>query len=287
MLNAILFPVLVLGCMGVIFGAVLGFASIIFKVEQDPKVPLIRECLPGANCGGCGFAGCDALAEAIAKGDAPVNACPVGGSAVAEKVSAVMGVEVVDSVKMTAFVKCNGTCDKAKNKYEYYGAGDCALENAVNGGHKACSYGCLGDGNCVKVCAFDALSIVDGVAVVDREKCVACGACIKACPKQLIELVPYDKNIRVACNSHDMPKPTKDNCSTGCMGCSLCARNCPKEAIVMDKFLAKVDYEKCVQCGICTKKCPTGAISNIAKADEPVEVAAAAEEKPTEEKTEA
>lgn len=264
MLNGILIPIAIIGGMGVIFGAILGFASIIFKVEQDPKVPLIRECLPGANCGGCGFAGCDALAEAISKGDAPVNACPVGGAAVAAKVGEVMGIEAGESVKMTAFVKCKGTCDKAKNKYEYYGAGDCALENALNGGHKACSYGCLGDGNCVKACAFDALSIVDGVAVVDKDKCVACGACIKACPKNLIELVPYDNNIRVACNSHDMPKPTKDNCSTGCMGCSLCAKNCPSEAIVMDKFLAKVDYDKCTQCGICTTKCPTGAISDMA-----------------------
>lgn len=263
MLNAILFPVLVLGCMGVVFGAILGFASIIFRVEQDPKIPLIRECLPGANCGGCGFAGCDALAEAIANGDAPVNACPVGGAAVAAKVGEVMGVEAGADVKMTAFVKCAGTCDKAVDKYEYYGAGDCALENALNGGHKACSYGCLGDGNCVRACAFDALSIVNGVAVVDREKCVACGACIKACPKGLIDLVPYDSAIRVSCNSHDMPKASKDNCAAACIGCGICARNCPSEAVKVENFLAKVDYSKCTQCGLCTEKCPTGAISNI------------------------
>ena len=259
----IVLPIAIIGGMGVVFGAILGFASIIFRVEQDPKIPAIRECLPGANCGGCGFAGCDSLAAAIANGEAPINACPVGGGDVAAKIGEVMGLEAGESVKMTAFVKCKGDCDKAKNKYEYYGASDCALENAVNGGHKACNYGCLGDGNCVRACAFDAISVVNGVAVVNRDKCVACGACIKACPKSLIELVPYDSLVRVACNSHDMPKVSKDNCAIGCMGCSICAKNCPSQAITMDKFLAKVDYEKCTMCGVCTTKCPTGAISFI------------------------
>ena len=209
MLNAILFPILVVGGLGVLFGIILGIAAIKFRVERDPKIDSIREALPGANCGGCGFAGCDALAEAIATGKAPVNGCPVGGA-------------------------------------------------------KACAYGCLGDGNCVKACNFDALHVVDGVAVVDKDKCVACGACIKACPKHLIELVPYDNLIRVACNSKDMPKATKDNCAAGCMGCKICERNCPSEAVTVTDFLAHVDYDKCTQCGICTEKCPTKAIAKRA-----------------------
>ena len=159
-----------------------------------------------------------------------------------------MGVKADTSAKKTAFVKCNGTCDKAKNKFEYYGAPDCVYENGINGGAKACAYGCLGDGNCVKACNFDALHVVDGVAVVDKDKCVACGACIKACPKHLIELVPYDNLIRVACNSKDMPKATKDNCAAGCMGCKICERNCPSEAVTVTDFLLNVDYDKCTQC---------------------------------------
>ncbi len=266
-INAILFPVLVLGCMGVVFGAVLGFASIIFKVEQDPKVPLVRECLPGANCGGCGFAGCDALAEAIAKGEAPVNACPVGGAAVSEKVAAVMGVEAGSAEKMTAFVKCQGDCNKAKTKFEYYGSDNCAFEATVSGGRKTCNYGCLGDGNCVAACAFDAIHIVDGIAVVDKEKCVACGACIKACPKNLIELVPYAKKVRVTCNSLDPAAVAMKACDTACIGCGKCSRACPVEAIEMiatkavpPAKLAKIDYSKCVGCGKCVSECPKGAI---------------------------
>ncbi len=258
---SILFPVIVLGIMAVIFGLILGFAGIKFKVEQDERVSLVRECLPGANCGGCGFAGCDALAAAIVDGSAPVNGCPVGGAAVAAKVGEIMGVAAEAGAKKTAFVKCSGDCESAKDKYVYFGAQDCGLENALAGGAKACAFGCLGDGNCVKACAFDAIHVVNGVAVVDKDKCVACGACIKACPKALIELVPYDSKVRVACSSHDMPKPTKDNCAKGCMGCKLCEKNCPNEAVKVDNFLAKVDYDKCTQCGACTEKCPTKAIN--------------------------
>lgn len=260
-INSILYPILSIGGMGVLFGLGLGVAAIKFKVEQDPKVPLIKDCLPGANCGGCGYAGCDALAEAIVKGEAKVNACPVGGDTAANKIADIMGVEADASVKVTAFVKCKGDCEKAKDKYEYYGIDDCSIEAVLGGGKKSCSYGCLGDGNCVRACAFDALSVVNGVAVVDKEKCVACGACIDACPKHLIELVPYDNNIRVACSSHDMPKATKDNCSVGCMGCKICEKNCPSDAVHVDQFLAKIDYDKCTQCGICTEKCPAKAIS--------------------------
>lgn len=260
-INSILMPVLSIGGMGVLFGLGLGFAAIKFKVEQDPKVPMVRDALPGANCGGCGFAGCDALAEAIVKGEAKVSACPVGGSAVAEKIAEIMGVEADNSERMTAFVKCGGDCEKAVTKFDYYGVADCSIESTLAGGRKSCSYGCLGDGNCVKVCAFGALSIVNGVAVVDKEKCTSCGQCIAACPKNLIELVPYKNTIKVACNSKDMPKAVKTNCSVGCMGCKICERNCEHDAVHITDFLAKIDYDKCTECGVCIEKCPTGAIN--------------------------
>ncbi|MCD7905127.1 MAG: RnfABCDGE type electron transport complex subunit B [Clostridiales bacterium] len=264
-ITSILYPVLSIGGMGVVFGAFLGFAAIKFRVETDPRVPQVRECLPGANCGGCGYAGCDALADAIVKREAPVNGCPVGGAAAAAKISAVMGVEAGSSEKMVAFVKCNGNCEAAKSKYDYFGITDCEMEANLAGGSKLCSYGCLGDGNCVRACNFGALSIVDGIAVVDEEKCVACGACTKVCPKHLIELVPYASQVRVQCSSNDMPKVSKDNCSNACMGCQLCARNCPEKAVAITKFLAKVDYSKCTTCGTCTEMCPTKAIKYIKK----------------------
>ncbi len=271
-ISSILLPVASIGGMGVLFGAGLGVAAIKLKVEQDERIPLVRDCLPGANCGGCGYAGCDALAEAIVGKKAPINACPVGGAAAAARIGDVLGIKAEVGARKVAFVKCNGNCDAAKDKFVYYGEKDCDLENGVSGGHKACAYGCLGDGNCVKACQFGAIDVVNGVAVVNSEKCVACGACIKACPKHLIELVPDDKKVRVSCSSHDMPKPSKDNCSNACMGCKLCEKNCPEKAVTVTDFLAKVDYDKCTMCGTCIQKCPTKAISEVYPSKEQKEV---------------
>ena len=167
---SILFPVLSVGGMGVVFGACLGVASEVFKVEEDPRIGQVLECLPGANCGGCGFPGCGGCASAIVAGTAPVNACPVGGAAVAEKVGAIMGVAASSAEPVAAFVKCGGTCDKAKNKYDYFGIDDCNMAVQLAGqGAKSCSYGCLGLGSCKKACAFGAIEIVDGVAVIDKD----------------------------------------------------------------------------------------------------------------------
>lgn len=260
-INSILYPVLSIGGMGVLFGVGLGFAAIKFKVEQDPKIPLVREALPGANCGGCGFAGCDAFAAAVVSGEAKINGCPVGGAAVAEKVAEIMGVEAGDAERLTAFVKCKGDCDKSQSKYNYFGIEDCTIENALSGGAKSCSFGCLGGGSCVKACNFGAISVQNGVAVVDKEKCTSCGQCIKACPKNLIELIPYKNEVKVACNSNDNGKVVKSNCSVGCIGCKICEKACEFDAVHIDKFLAKVDYDKCTQCGACTQKCPTKAIT--------------------------
>ena len=184
---SILFPVLSVGGMGVVFGACLGVASEVFKVEEDPRIGEILAVLPGANCGGCGFPGCGGCAGAIVAGTAPVNACPVGGAAAAEKIGAIMGVEASSAEPVAAFVKCGGTCEKAKDKYEYFGIDDCNFAvQLAGGGSKSCSYGCLGLGSCKKACAFGAIEIVDGIAVIDKDKCVACGKCVSACPKHII-----------------------------------------------------------------------------------------------------
>lgn len=242
---------------GTIIGILLSIAGEKFAVETDEKEVAVRDCLPGNNCGGCGYPGCDGLAAAIAKGEAPVNSCPVGGKTVSAAIGNIMGVNVEDSVKMTAYVKCAGTCDKAKDNYEYVGPKDCKLAtNNPGGGAKACTYGCTGYGNCKKVCPFDAIDIVDGVAVVNQDKCKACGKCIAECPRHLIELLPADATCHVRCNSRDKGIEVKKACDAGCIGCSLCARNCPSEAITVENNLAHIDQDKCTHCGVCKEKCP-------------------------------
>lgn len=204
MVTGIIHAAILVGVIGILIGLLLGFAGIKLAVPVDEKEIEVREFLPGNNCGGCGYAGCDALAKAIAAGEAPVNACPVGGAAVAEKIGAVMGVDAGEAVKMVAFVKCNGTCDKAGLKANYYGISDCKRAAAIPGrGDKACSFGCMGFGSCVAACQFDAIHVVNGVAVVDKEKCVACGKCAEECPNHLIEMVPYDASYGVACSNQD------------------------------------------------------------------------------------
>lgn len=246
----------VVGVVGVLAGILLGVASEKFKVEVDETEIKVREVLPGNNCGGCGYPGCDGLAAAIAQGKAKIDACPVGGEAVAKKIAEIVGGEA-DSVRMTAYVHCVGDCNKAKDVYEYVGPQDCKFAaNTPGGGPKGCSFGCLGYGSCKKACQFGAITIVDGVAVIDKEKCKACGKCVAECPRHIIDMVPYEAKSVVACNSHDFGKDVKAVCQVGCIGCGICQKNCPKEAITVEGFLAKIDQSKCDGCGICKEKCP-------------------------------
>ena len=261
MVTGIIIAAAVVGILGILIGIFLGIASEKFKVEVDEKEILVRNELPGNDCGGCGYAGCDALAKAIAAGQAEVGACPVGGASTAEKIGAIMGVAGGTAEKKVAFVKCKGTCDKTKVQYNYYGVDDCKKVSVVPGaGEKACTYGCMGYGSCVKACAFDAIHVVDGVAVVDKEKCVACGKCVSSCPNHLIELVPYKAEHLVQCSSHDKGKDVKSVCESGCIGCTLCTKQCEFDAIHMEDNLAVIDYEKCTNCGKCAEKCPVKVI---------------------------
>lgn len=260
-LETIIYPVVSVGGLGLLFGAGLAYASQKFAVEEDPKATAIRDALPGANCGGCGFPGCDGFAKAVAAGEAPVDGCPVGGEEVATSVAGIMGVEAGSGGKKVAKVICNGDTTKCSDKFEYQGIQDCVAASAVQGGSKSCQYGCLGLGTCVDACPFDAIEIVDGrIAKIDPEKCTACGKCIEACPKNVIDMVPYEQSVVITCNNNEKGKAVKEKCSVGCIGCQICVKNCPTQAIEFKDNLAYINYDKCINCFVCVEKCPTKAI---------------------------
>lgn len=252
----ILLPVLIFIGLGLLMGALLALASKLFAVKKDEKAEAIKECLPGANCGGCGYSGCDAYAAAVSAGDAPVNKCSVGGAEAASKIAQIMGVDAGAQVRMRAQVMCSGTGEYAKKKYIYEGIDDCVAASKIGGGDKMCKNGCIGLGTCVRACPFDAIVVENGVAAVDYSKCKGCGICVSACPKGIIKLIPFDAKHWVGCMSVDDGKNTRKVCDVGCISCKICQKNCPAGAINVDNFVASIDYDKCTGCDICTDKCP-------------------------------
>ena len=256
-MTGIILAAVVVGGTGLFIGVFLGIAGKKFAVKVDEREEAILGVLPGNNCGGCGYAGCSGLAAAIVKGEAEVSGCPVGGAPVAAKIGDIMGVAAGTQERQTAFVKCAGTCEKASLDYDYTGIQDCTMASMMqNGGAKGCNSGCLGFGSCVAACPFDAIHVVDGIAVVDKEACKACGKCIAACPKHLIELIPYEQKITVKCRSTEKGKAVMAACEIGCIGCKKCEKNCPSDAIHVVDQRAEIDPAKCTGCGLCAENCP-------------------------------
>lgn len=249
----ILTAVLCVGGIGIVFGILLAIASKFFAVEKDPRLELIEEALPGANCGGCGYAGCANMAAAILDGSAPVSGCPVGGEASASKIAEIMGVEAATGEKLVAAVMCTGKC--GEDRFDYKGLENCLAAANLGGGFKGCKFACMGLGSCVKACPFGAMEIKDGVAEVNEDKCKACGKCVETCPKGLIKLVPSSRAVEVKCSSKDKGIVTKNTCETGCIGCKMCERNCESGAVKVTDNLAEIDYSKCTGCGVCAEKC--------------------------------
>ena len=266
-ISMILIPAAILAGLGAFFGVMLAIASRVFAVKVDERVPLIREALPGANCGGCGYSGCEALATAIVEGKAPCGACTVGGDPVAQQIGAIMGVSVAKKQRMRAQVMCSGGDENAVKKYAYQGAQDCIAAAKLAGGDKLCPYGCIGLGTCVSVCPFGAIHVEKGVAAVDYRKCEGCGACVAACPKQLIRLIPFDSAHWVGCMSHEKGGVVRTQCQVGCIGCGICQKNCEAGAITVKNFLAEIDHTKCIGCDKCVEKCPLHIVWSAEKQD--------------------
>ncbi len=259
-MNIILVTTLVIAAVGIVVGTGLVYTGKKFYVEVDERETAVREKLPGNNCGACGYAGCDALAAAIVNGDAPVNACPVGGAASAEPIGRIMGVTAEALERKVAFVACKGSCQVTKNQGSYVGVKDCRSAALAGVPVTECDYGCLGFGSCVAVCPEQAISVFEGVAVVNRNRCVGCGLCAKACPRGLITLVPESKTVLVQCSNKDKGPAVKKVCSAGCIGCSLCVRQCEFGAMQFENNLARVNPDACTLCGKCAEKCPVKVI---------------------------
>ena len=252
----ILLPALILGAMGIIFGIALAFAAKAFTVQADEKATLIREILPGANCAACGYNGCDAYAAALAASSVAANLCSVGGQATAEKIGDILGIEAGQVVIKAARVKCAGTEEACSSKYDYIGINTCAAAKLIQEGPLSCGHGCMGFGDCVKACAYNAIYIRDGAADVIASRCTACGMCVATCPKKLIELAPVSELYMVRCANKDRGAITRRNCAVGCIGCMRCTKVCQVKAISVQNNLASIDQTKCRHCGECVKVCP-------------------------------
>ena len=269
MTGSIIWTIAVLSGLGLILALLLYLLAKKFKVEEDPRIDEVEKVMPGANCGGCGFAGCRAFADSAVKAPNLDNHyCPVGGNDVMKQVAAILGYEVKEKAPEVAVVRCNGTCANRPRTNTYDGVQSCKVKAALYAGDTACAFGCLGCGDCAAACQFGALSMdpETGLPVVDEEKCTACGACVKACPKAIIELRPKGPRgmkVYVSCVNKDKGPVAKKACAAACIGCGICAKTCTHDAIVLENNIAYIDASKCKLCRECEAMCPTGSIIGL------------------------
>ncbi|MBR2576879.1 MAG: RnfABCDGE type electron transport complex subunit B [Firmicutes bacterium] len=253
--------VIIVTVIGILCAVMLSVASKVMAVKEDPLIPLVRECLPGANCGACGYAGCNGYAQALVEDpEMELTKCTPGGENVAKALSQVLGRKAGKMVLMTAVIGCRGDNSKTARKMQYDGIKTCSAANMMFGGTGQCQYGCLGLGDCARGCPHGAIVIRDGLAHVIDEKCVACGLCTKTCPKGLIYIQPYYEPVRVLCSNHEKGAVVRKECSIGCIACGLCVKNCPVDAIKIENNLAVIDTEECIGCGACRIVCPVKVI---------------------------
>lgn len=261
-MNPVILAIIVVSIIGLVCAVLLAVASKVMAVPVDERFGPVRECLPGANCGACGYAGCDAYAQALISGeDVPVNLCIPGGADAANNIAAVLGVESGEVIPMTAHVRCGGTCDKTQDKYEYGSTATCKAVKMFYGGKGACAYGCLGLGDCAAVCTENAICIENGIAHVDPRRCIGCGLCSKTCPNKVIEIIPKAATVTVDCSNHDKGPAAMKVCKASCIGCMKCQKTCPNGAITVTNFLASIDQSLCTGCGLCADACPKKCIT--------------------------
>ena len=264
MMNIILTAAVAVAVIGLVCGVILAVASKVMAVEEDPRFPAIRAALPGANCGACGYAGCDGYAQALASGkETRPNICVPGGVSCAVEIASVLGSEAGEGEKRLAVVCCAGDCTKTDVRMNYQGVKSCAAARLLFGGPDACAFGCLGNGDCMAVCPNNAIRIEKGVAVVDRDLCTGCGLCANVCPNRVIGIFSAKQQVINVCSNLERGKAVVDVCKAGCMGCTKCTKVCPNNAIKMDNALARVNPLRCTACGKCVEACPTGSVKFV------------------------
>lgn len=260
---AVLVPAAVLGGVGLFLGLGLALAAKKLSVPKDPRVEEIESVLPAANCGGCAYPGCAAFAEAVVRGEAPASGCVAAGAGVNARIASILGVSLDEGARRVAVLHCGGG-HSAVDAFTYHGPENCASAILVMGGAKLCTFGCLGFGDCVRVCPFGAMRMGrDGLPVIDPEACTGCEKCVKACPRGIISLWPGDRKVIVSCSSRDKGGVARKACSVPCIGCGRCGKVCPVDAITIENYLASIDADKCINCGICAGECPTSAITDM------------------------
>ena len=263
MLNDILIALAVVGAVGLIAGIFLTVFVRLFGIEEDQKVKQLRACLPGINCGACGFKGCDEYAALLAEGKAKPNLCVPGAENTAKELGELLGVEVEAPKDVVAFVHCNGNCAATEKKASYDGIASCRAAAMLYGGPDACRFGCIGLGDCAAACPSQAICVKDGIAHVDTSRCLGCGLCTDICPHQIISLVPQETAAVVMCSNKDKGADARKACKNACIGCKKCEKVCAVGAVSVNNQLAVIDYERCVGCGACAKECPTGALKKV------------------------